>query len=339
MKKIPKIAFSVLIVASGMFIAGRQLINRSIDPPLQLEVPANNVSINKAPVNQAPDDNELNTAASENTSENENYCGNSGVMRILDIGTASPLDKGHPGADSIRLIVVDFDQVQVSILALPVDMWVNTPDQLIADLGPTAPLNQIYLAAYQGSSDASDHISATQTLAQTIVDEFGFIPDQYINVNGESFVELVDSLGGLTITLEGAIDASSENCGLFPEGEQILTGEQTLAFVRMLSPNGLGPNYFGRFERQNMIIHALLDAVMKADNLENLPELIKEARQMIVTDLSIDQANDLACMVEEVDGDAEFFMVDSEMIALDDQGRMIPDMEKIRELISEMEGN
>lgn len=329
MKNIPKFTLAAILVSTSMFIAGMQLINKPIDPPLQLEVSVNKISVNGAPVNKAP----------ENKSNNSQLCGNSGVMRILDIGTASPLDKGHQGADSIRLIVVDFDQGQVSILALPVDMWVNTPDQLIADLGPTAPLNQIYKAAYQGSSDTSDHILATQILAQTIVDEFGFIPDQYIHVNGESFVELVDSLGGLTITLDEAIDASGENSGLFTAGEQTLTGAQTLAFVRMLSPNGIGPDYFGRFERQNKIINALQDAVMNADNLENLPELIKEARQMVVTDLSIDQTSDLACMVEEVGGEAEFFMVDSQMISLNTQGQMIPDLEKIRDLISTMEGN
>lgn len=332
MKKVLKFTIPAIIVSAGMFVAGRQLITKPIDPPLELEV-----SVNASPVHNEPD-----TTSSENTAYTSQTCGNSGVMRILNIGTASPAEKGHPGADSIRLIVVNFDEVRAGILALPVDLWVNTPAELIDDLGTTAPLNQIYLAAYQSLSDEPDHISAqeaTQVLAQTIVDEFRFLPDQYINVSGESFIDLVDTLGGVTITLDEALDASGENCGLFPAGEQTLTGERTLAFVRMLSPNGLEPDYFGRFERQNMIIHALLDAVMKVENLENYPELIMGARKMIVTDLSVEQANNLACMIEEVNGDAEFFMIDSEMITIDDQGQMIPDIEKTKELIIEMEGN
>jgi len=125
----------------------------------------------------------------------------------------------------------------------------------------------------------------------------------------------------------------------FPVGEQTLSGQETLDFVRILYPNGLGPDYFGRFERQNMVIHALLDAVLEPANWSAAPDLVKDARKMVVTDLSVNQASQLACMVEELKSEAEILVVSNDMVGIDDQGRMIPDMVAIKELISELEGD
>ena len=87
-----------------------------------------------------------------------------------------------------------------------------------------------------------------------------------------------------------------------------------------------------------MVIHGIMNAVLDADNWENIPELVKEARKMVVTDLSVDQANDLACMVEEVDGDATMLLVDSEAVIVDAYGRMFPDTVLISDLMAELEG-
>jgi LCP family protein required for cell wall assembly len=257
----------VLLIPTGLLYT-KYTLAKPLDPPIELEIPRQV---------------EGKSFVADPSSKNTKICGNSGIMKILEIGIASPLEQGHQGADAIRLIVVDFDKVRAGILALPADLWVNTPDDLIGELGSLAPLNQIYLTAYQNSPGNPEKVltqKATQILAQTILDEFGFVPDKYINVNGESFSDLVDSLDGITITLASEIDASSENFGIFPVGQQTLSGDQTLDFVRILYPNGIGPDYFGRFERQNMVIHALLDAVLDHDNWDKAPELVKEARRM-----------------------------------------------------------
>ena len=88
-----------------------------------------------------------------------------------------------------------------------------------------------------------------------------------------------------------------------------------------------------------MVIHALIDAVLDHDNWDKAPELVKEARRMVVTDLSVDQANDLSCMVEEVNGKIEMFVVETDMVTIDDQGRMIPELDAIKELIVQLEGS
>jgi len=325
-KKIFLIVLILLFVVPTGVIFAKYALEKPLGPPLELDIPP---QLAKKSTSTDP------------SSSKQLFCGNSGVMRILEIGIASPLEQGHQGADAIRLVVVNFDEVTAGILAIPADLWVDTPEDLVDELGIMAPLNQIYLPAYQNATGNPDHVltqKATQILAQTIVDAFEFVPDKYITINGDAFIDLVDTLDGVTITLDEAIDASGEHFGFFPEGEQTLDGQQTLDFVRILSPNGVGPDYFGRFERQNMIIHGIMDAVLDTENWENIPDLVKEARKMVVTDLSVDQANDLACMVEEVDGDATMLFVDSEAVIVDAYGRMFPDTVLVSDLLAELEG-
>lgn len=323
-KKIILISLVLIFLIPTGVIYARHLLEKPLDPPMKLNVPS---------------DLQADLSADELSSQNAKFCGNSGKMRIIQMGIASPLEEGHEGADAIRLVMVDFDEGQTRILAIPADLWVNTPDDLVEYLGDTAPINQIYLAAYQNSPGNPDQVltqKATEILAQTFVDEFEFVPDKYITIKGGAFIDLIDTLGGITITLENAYDGGP--LGYFPAGEQTLNGEETLDFVRILLQGSSGPDYFERFERQNMVISSIMNALLDPTNWSNAPELVKEARKMVVTDLSVDQANDLSCMVEEVDGNAEFLAVDSTMVTIDEEGHMLPDMEKFAELFSLLEG-
>ena len=324
-----------VLIPTGVIFAGN-LLNRPLDPPLELDVP---IIAEVSKVAEAP---------SSQSNKDERTCGNTGKMNILQIGVASPVEAGHPGADLIRLVVVDFDQVTAEILALPADLWVNTPEDLVDDLDHFAPLNLIYLTAFETAPGNNEKVrirKATQTLAQTIVDEFEFVPDKYININGDAFIVLVDTLKvdnqkGISITLETEVDGTPEFYDVYSAGPQVLDGQNTLDFVRILYPKGIGLDYFGRFERQNLVIRALLDAVLLPENWGAVPDLLKEARKMVVTDLSVDQARDLACMVEEVDGDANLVELTlNEEVFFNGQGRMVSDEEAIKELIALLQGD
>lgn len=324
---------AVLIFAGAFFVI--RFLRTPMNEPLDL-VETDTTEPTEIPVSQAE---ESDTTSS---SQNDRICNASGIMRILEIGIASPFDIGHYGADAIRLVVVDFDQGIVNTLAIPADLWVDTPAELIEDLGDLAPLNMIYYTAYENASGNADQVKtqkATEVLAQTLLDVFGFAPDHYITINGDAFIQMVDDLGGIEITLATAIDATGEHFGTFPAGQQIINGEKTLDFVRILSPNGIGPDTFGRLERQNMVIRALLDAILSPSNWDAAPELFKDARKLAVTDLSVNQVSQLVCMIDQAGNEAEILIVDDSMVTTDDQNRMIPDIEAIRDLIGELEGN
>ena len=91
-----------------------------------------------------------------------------------------------------------------------------------------------------------------------------------------------------------------------------------------------------RFERQNQVLQALLGASLKSENWSALPDLIKLVRRILVTDLSTNQADDLACMVEKYGEQAELIELPPEMVTVDEQGRLIPDLPAIQDLIANL---
>lgn len=314
----------LLLVASFSVL---KLYNQPLGPSLNLNIPPGAVPTTFQPAPRWQVD---------------KVCAGTGVMNLILIGQASPMLEGHYGADAVRLAKVDFDSKSVAILSLPSDLWVGAA-VLDDPAQETAPLNQIYQQAYLAAKGNSEEVltrKATETLAQVVVDNFGFIPDHYATVQGEPFVDMVNTLGGIIVTVPGDILDVPPGWSTFYSGTQTLGGKQTLDYVRLLLP--AENDYEGlleRFERQNQVLHALLEASLRTENWSELPNLIKTARRVLVTDLSTNQADDLACMVEEAGRNADLIQLPPEMVEIDGQGRLIPDLAAIQELIATMGQN
>ena len=333
------LSFILFLGVAGLLLFGAiytlNWMHQPLDPPLELTVPAD-LQVQQPAAKGPP------AAQGSNPART---CGNAGSMRLFVLGLASPLEEGHPGADAIRLVHVNFDEVKAGILALPADLMVDTPEDLINPLGDTAPLNLIYLAAEAHATGTDDvrERKATQVLAQTILDNFAFVPDKYLAVNGDPFIDLVDRLVipndgyGVRIYLDEAVDGTPEFYGIFPEGYNNLNGERTLDFVRLLYPKGgPSPDYFGRFQRQNLVLKAILSEAISPVNWPNIPDLLKDARKMVITDLSVDQARDLACMADTVEEPLLIPVAEND-IYYDVDGNMRPDEAAFEALFQQLD--
>ena len=202
-------------------------------------------------------------------------------------------------------------------------------------------LNQIYQIAYESvPGNQPDDVrarKATETLAQAVVDNFGFVPDHYVTVKGEPFIELVDTLDGIEVDVQQDILDVPLGWSTFYSGTQTLDGQQTLDYVRILLPADTPlESLWERFDRQNQVLQALLVASLKTENWSELPELVKLVRKILVTDLSTNQADDLACMVERYGSEAEQVELPPETVTIDEHGRLIPDLPAIQDLIKNL---
>ncbi len=72
----------------------------------------------------------------------------------------------------------------------------------------------------------------------------------------------------------------------FDAGPQIIASEQLLKFVRSRH-SGVGGGDFGRSQRQEAVLTALKDTLLRPSTLPKLPSLIKEALTTIKTDLNL----------------------------------------------------
>lgn len=216
-------------------------------------------------------------------------CNDLPTMTVLAIGTdVRPGERRYGLTDLMRAVRVDFRRQRVTTLEFPRDLWVQIPEieeNLKTDY---QKLNTAY--AY-GSPDFGPSL-----LARTLNRNFGLTVDHYIVANMNVFVDVVDALGGLDVTIpEGGIDGrtSTDRSArlVFPEGPRHLNGEQALTLARMRNVS-----VFERARNQDMVMCALRRKAESPETLFKLPNIINSFMKNIQTDLTPEQISQLACL-------------------------------------------
>jgi LCP family protein required for cell wall assembly len=223
-------------------------------------------------------------------------CTNLPSMTLLAIGVDARSDEYRYGrADVIRAVRVDFRAQRVILLEFPRDLWVRIPE-VRDDLGTDRQkLNTAYTYGNPGLHFWDHPSQGPGLLARTLDLNFGLQPDHYIAANMNIFVDIVDALGGLDITLPEAIDGRTSYDRsqrlVFPAGAQHLSGEQALTLARIRNIS-----VFQRAGYQNMVMCALQKEIEKPETVLKIPAIISSFSENIQTDLTPEQISQLACL-------------------------------------------
>jgi LCP family protein required for cell wall assembly len=234
--------------------------------------------------------------------ESEPLCGGPPVMTILALGIDTRADDYLYGlADVIRIIRVDFVTPKVTALSLPRDLWVEIPG--ISDhYGIThGKLNQAYFYGTEGMGYYDGPGGAPGLMARALTLNFGLHVDHYITVNMNTFVRMVDAVGGIDIYLPHDVDGrpvddKTEDMGFFPAGAHHFTGDMALRFSRIRKVDTV----FDRMDRQTMVICALREKLLTPAVLPRIPQLITSFQGSVITDLSPAQLSQLVCLAPQV---------------------------------------
>lgn len=227
-------------------------------------------------------------------------CGGPPIMMLVLLGTDSRADSYYAGlADSIRLVRVDFVDPGIMLLPFQRDLYVEIPG--IADHGIThGKLNQGYAYGTPafGYYDAPNQ--GLGLMGQTMEHNFGVHVDNGIAINMQSFVRIVDALGGIDInlpnTIDGRVQGSRDPALYFEAGNQHLDGRRTLILAR-LRPQG----DFERTKAQTLILQALSAKLLSPAILPRLPELASAFQDSVYTDLNPVQIAQLTCLASMLD--------------------------------------
>jgi LCP family protein required for cell wall assembly len=228
-------------------------------------------------------------------------CGAPPVMNILAIGADTRGDNYNYGlADVIRLVRVDFVNPKVTILEIPRDLWVEIPD--IADNlngQDHEKLNQAYLYGNPGFGYTDDPARGPGLLARTLTLNFGTQIDHYAAVNMRTFEKIVNTVGGIDVTLPETVDGRTPTDTnkrlLFPAGTHHLDGTRALTLARVRIEGG-----FARADNQNRVLCALRDKLTSPSVIPKIPDLIRSFQDAILTDLSPEQLSQLACIGTQI---------------------------------------
>lgn len=250
----------------------------------------------------------------ETPTPGQTVCG-SGSMLFLVIGE-SQLPRG---TDAIRLVRVDFDRVRVDVLSLPPELWVSTPALYARGISGDT-LNELYL---QGKSQTTSDeqarmLAAVDLFASTLQSDFLYMPEHYLVIKQAAFSEFVDDLNGVDVVLPLAVDGRPEGKGYFPAGTQHLTGAMALDLVR-ISTGG----EWDRFDRQELILQAIYQAMMAPKNWDQLPAMVETFHNNIFTDLSVNQILDISCILRQTGVVVNQVQVGTDLVVFSDN-KMLP---------------
>ena len=122
-------------------------------------------------------------------------------------------------------------------------------------------------------------------MALATVENFLDIPIDYVmQVNMESFKEIVDAVGGITVN--NALDFKVGDY-TFPKGTISMNGDKALDFVRMRKEDPRGD--FGRQDRQKQVLQGVLREGASVSSLLNYKSIFGAIGNNVRTNLTFDE--------------------------------------------------
>ncbi|MFC5180165.1 LCP family protein [Actinomadura harenae] len=174
---------------------------------------------------------------------------------------------GHePGerSDTMMLVHVNRDHDKISVVSLPRDSYVLIPSH--KSNGSEGAKGAEVPARYGKLTWAYQFGGPDLTVA-TIKEATNVPIDHYVEVNFYGFVNMVDSLGGVDVCTEQAVNDPKSGLQL-PAGKSHVDGLQALAYSRARYTLGDGSD-IGRIDRQQAFVSSLMKQALSSRTLSD----------------------------------------------------------------------
>lgn len=202
-----------------------------------------------------------------------------------------------PRTDTMILLSIDPLSKTAGMISIPRDMWVNIPGFGYSRINAAYRTGEMYKLPGGGTA-----------LAAKTVELFLGVPVDYVAlIDFQAFVRFFDELGGLDMHIREEITVDPIGPGntvTLEPGVQALDGATVLAYARMRYTKD---GDFDRSRRQQEVIMALREQMIQFNQLPMLvskaPKLYEELSSGITTNLSLDQAIQLAWLALQIEKD------------------------------------
>jgi LCP family protein required for cell wall assembly len=214
-----------------------------------------------------------------------------GPISMLFVGVDSGFDRDHALTDSLFLTSYDPSRRRVVQISVPRDTArfpLFTGDRYEERINTFMRFASRNPDRFPGP--------ALATLAHEIGYLVGVNIPYYAIINMEGFVELVDLVGGVDVTVDQPISDPHWQFEL-GVGQHHLDGATALIYVR--SRYGPGNSDYERARRQQQIVLAVARKVRDPQVMARLPEVVSKAAELIRTNVPL---NDLDKLIDITDG-------------------------------------
>lgn len=221
-----------------------------------------------------------------------------GRVNILVIG----VDDAAQLSDTLMIASIDTrerSQPQLALTSIPRDLWVDIPG-----------FNEAKINAAYSLGQHHDYPGGGPALSKATVEETFNLPiHYYLAVDFSGFTQAVDTVDGIDVTVEEAIDDSR-----YPDGSggqtryQISAGEHHLdgAAALQYARSRFSTSDFDRAKRQQQIVKAFLDRLFTRDimlDYTTLSQLQSVYAEHVQTDMSMREVLKAATIVRRIDND------------------------------------
>jgi LCP family protein required for cell wall assembly len=190
-------------------------------------------------------------------------------QRELTLGTEEEF--GGQRSDTTMYVRVSEDRSQVSLISIPRDLIVRTEDG--------------------GQGKLTDQFAAgPEAVVEALGRTYGLTVNHFAQISLGGFIDVVDTLGGVTIELEEPLVDRKSGAQFAEPGEYEMDPVEALSFVR----SRIGSDY-ARMDRQQTFIRAVLEELTATGNLANPARLLR-----LVEDVSTHLTTDQALGVQEM---------------------------------------
>lgn len=226
-----------------------------------------------------------------------------GRTNILAFGTSGYNMEGeegngtHDGAqltDSIMVISLNQETGDTAMLSLPRDLKASPT------CTATGKINEVY---WCNNMDGNNEQAGAEALMTEVGDILGIDFQYYAHLNWGSLVQIVDTLGGINITLDEDIADYYYTKAVFEAGiEYTINGEQALGLAR--ARHGTASGDFSRGASQQKILIGIKNKVFEKDlSITDLLSLASTLGDNLRTNFSVDEMKTLAHLASSFDFD------------------------------------
>lgn len=202
--------------------------------------------------------------------------------------------------DSLMLVSINPGKKHIGVLSIPRDLLVKVPG--------FANRLKINTALPVGESQRYEY--GPQLLQQTVQWNFGIRVHNYVLMDFQALIDIVDIIDGVEISIDYTINDPKYpdmNYGYDPllitAGTHTLGGYDALRFARTRHGN----NDMRRAERQQQVLYAIRDRILSFEMIPNLiiqaPQLWNTLSENLYTKLELGEIIQLALFVKDIDLD------------------------------------
>ncbi|MGW1089429.1 LCP family protein [Streptomyces sp. NPDC002596] len=227
-----------------------------------------------------------------------------GALNILVLGSDSRSgtknaalgggDSSGARSDTAMVVHLNDDRTKVTVVSIPRDTLVTRPSCPVSS-GGTTP------TAYNVMFNSAYSVGGPVCAVTTVERLTGVRMDHYIEIDFSGFADLVDALGGVTVTTAQDIDDDRSHLHL-DAGTHRLDGTEALAFARTRHGIGDGSD-LGRIELQQQLVQSLLKEVRDTNLLTGAAGLYKVADAVtgsLTTDTGLDSLGELRDLAQSL---------------------------------------